>query len=236
MFDVDDKNIIRLEKDLKLFAKKALPFATKNTVNSAAFQTQKTVKSGLRDDLILRNRFTEQSIRVDQTRTLDVRRQAAIVGSTADYMRTQELGGSEVKTGKQGKAIPTSYSSGEGDDTQPRRRLPRKPNKLENIRLRRLGSKGKSRQQKNLIAVKAAASSGNKYVYLDLGRRKGLFKVVGGKRKPRVKMVHDLTRKSVTIPKKPWLLPAVRRTERNVPELYRKSLLFQLRRRNILGY
>lgn len=225
-----------MEKDLKLFAKRALPFATKNTLNQAAFQTQRTTKTDLRKNLVLRNRFTEQSVRVEQTRTLNIRRQAAVVGSIAGYMEDQEFGGVKSKKGKEGVAIATSYSAGQGDDTQPRTKLPRKPNKLENIKLRHRRTKGKSKRQKNLIAVRSAAKSGDKYVYLDLNRRRGLFRVLGGKRKPRVKMVHDLTNRSIRVPKKPWLRPAVQRTERQLTEIHKKSLLFQLRRQNILGY
>ena len=79
----------------------------------------------------------------------------------------------------------------------------------------------------------AAAEGGSKYVYLNLGRRKGIFKVVGGKRKPRVQMVHDLSNTTVRIPANPTLAPAVARTRRAIPLLYKSQLIQQLQRRGL---
>lgn len=233
MFDITTRDVRRMENDLKAFQHKALPFATRNTLNQAAFTAMREARQNVGDDMIERNRYTRQSIRVEQARTLAISRQAATVGSIADYMADQEFGATHVKTGKEGVAIPTSYSAGQGRDAQPRTRLPRKPNKMANIQLRNRSKKGASRKQQNLIAVKTAAANGHKYVFLDLGRRKGIFKVTGGKRRPKVQMVHDLTRQSVTIPRNPWLFPAVERTKPQVQRLYADSLRFQLRRHSL---
>lgn len=233
MFGVDNRDIKRMERDLKEFAKDALPFATRKTLNDAAFQTQKIARVDIQDDLTLRNRFTVQSIQVDQARTLNVRRQESVVGSIADYMEDQEFGAVKSKGGKEGVAIATSYSAGQGEDAQPRTRLPRKPNKMANIQLQRRRKKGSSRKQQNFIAIQQAAQSGRKYVFLDLGRRKGIFKVTGGKRRPKINMVHDMTKQSVVIPKNPWLKPAFDETTRMLPAFYADALRFQLRRRNL---
>lgn len=232
MFSINTRDIKEMEGDLKAFAHKAFPFATRNTINSAAFNAQREARSGVSDSLTLRNRFTVQSIQVEQSRTLQVSRQSATVGSIADYMEDQEFGGTKTKKGKRGVAITTGYAAGQ-EGKQPRSRLARRPNAIANIMLQKKRRKGKTRKQRNLIAVKAAAESSQKYVYMDLGRRQGIFKVIGGKRRPRVKMVHDLSRQSVRIPAKPWLNPAVISTEKIIPELYRKSLEFQVRRQNL---
>jgi len=81
--------------------------------------------------------------------------------------------------------------------------------------------------------VKEAAQSGRKYVFMDLGRRKGIFKVIGGKRRPRIKMVWSMENKSVVVPANPMLGPAVDQTRKLMPEMYRKSLVFQLKRNNL---
>lgn len=231
MFAVNDSDIKQMESDLKTFASKALPFATRNTVNGAAFEARKIAQTGIRENMVNRNRFTVQSVRVEQTRTLNIRNQAAIVGSIADYMADQEFGAIKNKTGKEGVVIATSYSAGQGEDAQPRTRLPRKPNKMANIQLQKRRKKGSSRKQQNLVAIKQAAKTGRKYVFLDLGRRQGIFKVIGGKRRPKIKMVHDMTSESVVIPKNPWLKPAVDKVD--VPKIYRKSLEFQLKRQGL---
>lgn len=228
MFQIDDRQIKQLENELKGFKDRALPFATKATVNRAAFETRKVAQTTIREDMVNRNRFTVQSIQVDQARTLKIQQQAAAVGSIADYMEVQEFGGV-----KSSPALPTGYSAGQ-EGSQPRTRLPRKPNKLANIKLAKRSKKGTSRRQRNFTAVKAAAQSGQKYVYLDMGRTKAIFRVVGGKRKPRLKMVHNLSRQSVTIPRNPWLAPAVAAVEPKMQQFYGEALRFQLKRHGLL--
>lgn len=233
MFGVDNRDIRELERDLKTFANRAYPYATRQTLNDTAFQAQRIAREDVRNDMVLRNRFTVQSIQVDQARTLAVSRQAATVGSIADYMEDQEFGATKAKKGSEGVAIATSYSAGQGQDAQPRTRLPRKPNKLANIQLQNTRRRGSSRKQRNLIAIKDAAASGNKFVFLDLGRRKGIFRVTGGKRNPKIRMVHDLSNQSVVIPKNPWLKPAFDESLRMLPAFYADALRFQLRRNGL---
>lgn len=230
MFHIDNKDIIKLEKKLKYLSYRSLPFATKQTLNDAAFQTQKIAKADITKKMIQRNKFTLQSIRVNKASGLDIRRQQSIIGSTADYMEIQEFGGQEKKSSKVGKPIATSYSSGEGQNTQPRMRLPVRTNKLQNIQLKRQRFKYKGRKQQNAILVREASKSNNKFVYLDLGQTKGIFKVVGKKKSIKVRMVHDLSRSSVTISKNPWLKPATDETLRMLPAFYADALRFQLRR------
>jgi hypothetical protein len=233
MLTFDDRQIKRYEADLKTFAKRAFPFATKNTVNQAAFTAQRIGREGIKHDFILRNPHTVRSIQVEQTRTLNVRNQAATVGSIAPYMEQQEFGGTKVKRGKEGVPIPTSYSAGQGENAQPRTRLPRRPNTLPNIRLSNRRTGRGSKKQRNFIAVKQAAQSGQKFVFMDLTRRRGIFRVLGGKRNPRVKMIWDLSSKTTQIPRRPWLAPAVRKTIPMIPQIYKNSLVYQLKRHNI---
>lgn len=232
MFKIKDKQIIEFEKDLKAFAHRAFPFATKNTVNSAAFLTQKVIRKNLKTKMVLRNKFTVRSIRVDMAKTLVVRNQESVVGSDAGYMVDQEFGATKISKGSKGVVIHTGFSAGQ-QGQQPRTRLPRGKNKMKNIKLRRSSKKGVSRKQQNLIAIRQAAVSTRKYIYLDLGKSEGIFKVVGGKRKPRIKMVHDMSRQSVIIPRNPWLKPSFDRVVKVVPKIYRNSLIFQLNRHNL---
>lgn len=233
MLSVKTDQIKQMESDLKTFAARAYPFATKNTVNQGAFRGRMYAQQNIEQNMTNRNKFTRNSVRVEQTRTLDVRRQQAITGSIADYLADQEFGAIKTASGSEGVALPTSYSAGQGMGAQPRTRLPRKPNKMRNIKLRNRGRKGASRKQKNLVAIKGAAKSGNKFVFLDMGRTKGIFRVLGGRRKPRIKMVYDLSRPSVVVPRNPWLAPAVEQARKDMPEIYRKSLKFQLKRQGL---
>ena len=77
MITVDMRQVKRLEEYLKFFAERAYPFATKNTINQAAFHAMRGAKENIREDMTNRNKFTERSVRVEQSRTLVVSRQAA---------------------------------------------------------------------------------------------------------------------------------------------------------------
>lgn len=227
MIEIDDKEIRRFAADLKTFAARAYPFATKATINRAAFETRKGYQENIRQSLTLRNKWTGRSVQVDQARTLNVQRQAARVGSVAPYMADQEFGGTVRGKGKT-KPIATSYSAGQSG--RPRTRLPRRPNQIKNIRLRG------GRKAGNAAAVRMAAETRTRFVFLDLGRRRGIFRVLGGKRKPYVRMVWDMSRRSVDVPATPLLAPATRETETRLPRFYGEAALFQLKRHRILGY
>ena len=233
MIRADTREIKQYEDDLKQFAAKAYPFATRKTINDAAFQTQQIARADIGRSMTTRNAYTRQSIQVDQSRTLNVRRQAAEVGSTADYMEDQEFGAIKAKRGAQGVAIPTSYAAGQGMNAKPRKRLPRRANNLANIRLSKRRKKGPSRKIQNMVAIRDAATSGRPFVFLDLGRKKGIFRVLGGKGRTKIKMVVDLSSDSVTIPRNPWLKPATGEAAVMLPAFYERALRFQLRRRNL---
>lgn len=233
MFNAKTDEVKQLESDLKTFAARAFPFATKNTVNQGAFRGRKYAQENIETNMTNRNRFTRNSVRVEQTKQLNVRRQEALVGSIADYLADQEFGAVDAANGSTGVPIPTSYSAGQGEQARPRTRLPRKPNKMRNVKLRNRGRTGVSRKQKNLVAIKGAAASGSKYVFLDLGRSMGIFKVMGGRKRPRIKMIYDLSRRTVVIPSSPWLAPAVKRAQKDMPDIYRDSLKFQAKRQGL---
>jgi hypothetical protein len=232
MISIDAQEIKDLERDLERLATRALPFATRSTVNSAAFAAQKVSRENIRSGMINRNKFSVQSVRVRKAVGLKIELQAASVGSIARYMAIQEFGGTKNTAGKKGVPLTTSYASGEGMGTQPRRRLARKRNKLANLKLQRKRKKGANRRQKNIIAIAEAARSGKKFVFLKLARREGIFKVVGGARRGRqkIRMVHDLTNRAVRIPQNRWLLPAVETVRPQIPSMYKKALEFQIKR------
>lgn len=229
MFTMNSPDIFKLEKDLGRASKTAIPFATRNTLNAAAFSAMNTAREDVREKMVTRNAFTVRSIQVEKAKTLRMSRMEARTGSTADYMETQEFGGIKRGQGKQGVHIATSYAAGQGE-AQPRTRLPRKGNKMADIQLTKRGKRGMSRKQRNLVAIKTAAASSRKHIFLDLGKTKGIFRVVGGKRRPKIRMVHDMSRKTVIIKRNPWLAPAVKKTEPRIAGLYRDSLKFQAKR------
>jgi len=236
MIDVKTKQLRQMERDLKLFNARALPYATRQTVNSLAFAARKDWQGEMAEAFTLRNQWTQRSVRVEQTRTLDIRRQESVVGSMAGYLEDQESGATLQAQGQEGRAIPTPYSSGEGMAARPRKRVPRRPNRMKSIDLSNRRVRAASRAQRNYLLVRQAAESGRRFIYMETDRVKGIFRVIGGKRRPRVRLVHNMSHQSVRIPRTPTLQPALEKTQPKADVLYRKALRFQLRRHGILGY
>ncbi len=226
--EINTKDIRRLERTLTGMSKHGVKFATMFAMNGAAFEARQLAVRNVEKKFITRNAWTKRSIRVNKGNTRDLR---ASVGSTEDYMRKQELGGSERAGGRKGVAIATSYSSGEGENARPRRKLSRRPNRIRNITLKNTTGRARGRKARNVAKVKEAAKGSNKVVYLDglTGKKKrGLFRITGGKRRPKVKMIQDMSQKKVRTRKKPWLGPATRTAAKGIPRRYKKSLLMQI--------
>ena len=225
MFDIDTRQLHGLERRLERLNSRGLPYATRQTMNDLAFESRAVARAELPTRMVLRNKHAINSIQVTKATSLNISQQAAHVGSIADYMATQETGGIKTKQGGAAVAIPTTTAAGQGRNAKPRTRLPRAALKMGAIHLKRIAASrnAKNRKQRNAIAM----ATSDKYVFLDLGRRKGIFrKDKGGG----VTMLHDLTRASVQIPKNEWLKPATEAAERKLPGFYKRALEFQLRR------
>ncbi len=231
--DFDDKELKRFEASLIKMRRKALPFATRDTVNTAAFQTREVAQDNIRRTMVTRNRWTVGSVKVEKSRTLQMSRQEASVGTGLDYLELQEFGGTKRSKGRRGVPIATGVASGEGENARPRRKVPTRSHRLSVIKLSRGRMKAANRRQRNLLTVKQALETKRKFVYLDLGRRKGIFKVTGSKKKSRVRMVWSMGKRTVSIPANPWLNPAARTVARRMPGIYRKALKKQLIRHRI---
>lgn len=229
----DDRELKGYLRDLKQFKAKALPFATKGLVNTAAFQTRVEAKKNIKKQMTLRNANTLRGIQVEQARTLQIKKQAAAVGSLDQYMEGQEFGRTDRSKGKHGIPIPTPTATGEGEAARPRRRLPTKPNKLKNIQLSRRRGRAANRKQRNMVAVQQAIKTKRKYVFLDTQKFPGIYRVTGRKKNPRVKLVHNMARRTVKIPPNPWLLPATDRVIPRLPGIFKKQLKRQLIRHKI---
>lgn len=238
MFTVDTREVKQLEADLKRFKEKAYPFASRNTLNVAAFTARKEWQTNIGREMIERNKFTRNSIRVEKAKSLNVNHQAAAVGSIAPYMEDQEFGETKRKKGKEGVPLVTSYAAGQGMGNRRRTRLPKRANALKNIKLRRAKGRAKGRKQRTLLTVLDAIKSGNRTVFLDLGKTKGIFRVVGGSKKTKrgwpkgakLRMLYRMTDAAVTIPANPTLGPAVRTVGAKLNEIHAESLKFQLRK------
>ena len=103
-FDADLKDLGRLQKDLQIFSKKSIPFATRNALNETAILGRKLWKGEMGRRFILRNKFVVGSLRVVKvSRGQNVAQMFSMIGSISPFMGLQESGG--TKSGKTG-AVP----------------------------------------------------------------------------------------------------------------------------------
>lgn len=232
-FEVPD--LQRFNDALERFARRGIPFVARNTLNGAAFRGREIwTKVVLPAKLEMRNKWTVRSIRVVKARGRSIRRMESRLGSLADYMAIQERGGTERKKGTHGVPIPTSVASGEGRGKQPRKKLVRRPNRLPNIRLTSLRP-GMSAEQRRVVAVAMAARTKRRYVFMDLGERKGIYRVRGGKR-PKVDLIWDLTKGSVVIPPSGTLAKTLLLLTPQIPDIAKRAMIQQLRFNRVTGF
>jgi hypothetical protein len=234
----DDKDLRRFERDLKTFGKRAYPFATKNTLNKSALQTQVEARRNISRRMTIRNTFTLREVKVVFTKSLDVRQQETVVGASlrVPYLRDQEFGGVH-KPGRGGThvAVPGTMAAGQGATGRgaaARTRPVRKPLWMKNIKLIK-PRRGRSRKQRNFLAVQAAIKAKKKQVFLDIPGTPGIYAIGGTRKSPKLRRVWLLKQRSVPIPRNPWLLPATDRIITRMPRIYRKELKQQLTRHRL---
>lgn len=241
LVDVEWRGLDKLIRDLDKFRRQAVPYGIRNGLNATAFEARGIYIETARSKMTLRNTFTERSIQVDKASGLNVRTMESRVGSVAPYMDEQERGTTETAQGKHGVPIPTSFSAGQGLRRQPRTKLVQRPNRLPAIHLTNRSGRATSRAQRNAIAIRRALTSGNRYVFLDIrnlhgGRRKGIYRLQGTKSGLKVRLIWDLSERSVRVPTNPMFLHTVISTMNVAPKIQAAAIVQQMRRYHILGY
>ena len=241
MILVDVRELHGLEKQLQTFAARALPFATRQTLNQAVYDTRRGYQREMRHELTLRNTWTEGSAKFEPTRVLDISRQHASVGSVLEYMATQEEGGYVHGAQGRSKPVPTAFARVSGQ----RARMVKQANRMRAIALADKKHAGQSVKQRLVVAVRVAVQTGRRYVYLDLGGSKGIFRVTGGvddgrkrgwAKGAKLRRVWDMSRSAVHVPRHALLRVATNTTTDRLPWLYQQALVAQLRRHGLLGY
>jgi len=217
----------KLALDLNRVAKKAVPHAIRNSLNTSAFVARFAWQGAIREKLITRNKFTVSRVLVNKARGTNVSTLESAVGHPEDYMLKQERGG--IDRG----AVPMPAASGE--KSVPRRRLVRRPMKLRAITLGRRGRKG-SKRQRNAASIRMALKTKGKFVFLDTGKTKGIYKLSGGKRKLKFRMIWNMKTKSRFIKPTKTLEPALNRIDGKLAGIHIRSLKEQLRRRRLMGF
>jgi hypothetical protein len=215
-------------KDLDLIQKRSIPYAVRDTLNGLAFEVRKLWIAQMGKDMVLRSKWTQGSIRIDKATGATIAGMQATLGSLAPYMHTQEQGGTESAGARKGVPIPTTSAAGQAMKARPRTRQVQRKNWLSAIQLRNRVTG--IRQRRNAVAIAQAAKTGG-VAFLDLGRRKGLFRVTGTpKGRLRIRMVWDLSKRSVKIPRNPTLERTVATLAPRVAGIGQRAITEQMKR------
>lgn len=226
MITVDTSAMRKYTRALKAVSSRGVDYAMRNTLNDVAYKGMRIGRKEVQERFTIRTPWTIRSIGFRRAITL-VKPESA-VGSTEEYMRTQEEGGARRPTsGAKNVPVPTGYAYNE-EGTTDHKKLPLRSRRMRNIQLTKNG--GSSRRARNQAAIAAAISSANKFAYMDTPKMKGIFHVKGGKKTRRLKLVHDLRHKSVNIPKREWLRPTADKALDYAPRYYYRNMLRQIDR------
>lgn len=223
MITVELKGVKEMLRDLQKMRAKAIPYAIRNALNVAAFETRSIWQREIKSVFTNRNTYTARSIRVEQASTT---RLEAKVGSVADYMNTQEQGG--VVKGKTGhiKAIPMAKARGGANTALVRSRF-----YLGAIQVAHPALRGGRRQQ-NAIAIAIARKQGKKVALLTRpSGAKGLFLLgAGTKRKLNTRLLWDVSRGSVRVKPEHTLERSIAAVKPKLEHMMMASLQQQMQR------
>ena len=233
-WEMEVKKLNKFHRALNDFSKKEFAVINGMALNQTAFETQLKAKQIVERRFILRTKFTLGSIRFQKVKGFA--NQFSEAGSIAPYMEDQEFGKTKTKTGKRGVDIPTRAASGESRGSSPRKRVMRRPLQRGRIRLFKRRIKAKTRRQFIFLTVRQAAqASGRQFVFLPLQRAPGIYMISGGKKNPKVNLIHDLSKTSVRISKTKWLEPAVNNVRRKMPQFYERAFRLRLKKNRALA-
>ena len=232
---IDLSDVRKLHRDLEAFAHRALPYAARNGINAGAFAGRKEWLVQQDRSFILRNKYVARSTQVTKATGMNVAHMAAFLGNLAPFMGKAERGGIERGKGGGSKPIPTNVAAGQGMSSGPRTKTVRKANWLSAIKFGKRGKAG-NRKQRNAIAIRQAVAAGQRFTFLELENRKGLFRITGGKKRVNVRMVWDLSHRSVRVPASHTLERTLKAIEPRMAIIHRDAIVEQLRRNHVLGY
>jgi len=229
MITVELKGDKRMVGDLAKMRAKAVPYALRNALNTAAFETRVIWQREIKSAFITRNNYTVGSVRVEQA---SVTKLVAKTGSIADFMDEQEEGAVIKGSGKH-KAIPTAAAAGQAGGGK-RTRLIRNRFYLGAIQVAHPALSGGRRQQ-NAIAIAVARKQGKKVVLLNRPKGgKALFLMgAGTKRKLKTRMLWDVSRGSVKVKPEPTLERSIAQVKPKLEHMMAASMQQQMQRYSI---
>ena len=240
----------RLEDDLGRMRTRVVRRASAATLTEMATRTRENAKANIKSQFTLRKgreQWTLRGIRsTRQSATQPLARQFTRAGAVRypdgrdNPMALQETGGKIPYTSGRTTRVTTAQGAGQGDRATPRTRVATAANR---VRLgakvdRPISTRGMSRRQRNVAAVRRAKRRGRRLVLMRLAgsNKVGIFRRRGRGKQVEIKMVHRLYQgRRLAVRARPWLTPAAERVRidgetigvRQLDAAVRKARLFR---------
>src|SRR4051812_15571382 len=150
-----------MQRELEQLAKRAIPYAARETLNGLAFAGRKIWQEQMASSLTLRNQFTQRRALVERATGSRMSEMEATLGHTEDYMRRLEAGiGERARRG--GLAIPTEAAAGQAKGSLPagRKRAVRASLVIRVLGKLKRQSGSMPRKARNARAVREAIKNG----------------------------------------------------------------------------
>ena len=192
-------------KNLNTYNKKGLMFAQKNSLDTCAEITKVQARKDLASQFTLRNKYSQNSINYKKSRFSGGKMiREATVGSYLGYMKDQELGYTlNAESGKE--LIPTPEARTGRNKKKPVARRYSKPKARRAPTIKRppngnaLGVAKRTMNKKEMFHLdKKGSKKEGVYIFNNRGK---------------LKMVYNMTKSSMKVNKKPWLIPAVNKLD-----------------------
>jgi hypothetical protein len=225
-----------MQRELEQLARRGVPYAARETLNGLAFEGRKIWQGEMRATLTLRNAFTERRALVERATGTRMSDMQASLGHTEDYMRRLEAGiGERARRG--GLAIPTEAAAGQAKGSLPagRKRAVRPSLVIRVLGKVKRQAKSLPRKVRNARAVRDAIRNGSRLAYLELDRRRGIYKIMGGRKRPKIRKLYDLSRRAVPLPRIPTLQRTLALTLQHGPRIGLAAIQKQLDRARSRG-
>jgi len=231
---IELRGLDEMQRELERMAKKAVPYAAREMLNGLAFAGRAIWQDEMRASLTLRNAFTTRRAIVRKVTGYKMAEMQAVLGHTEEYMLRLEYGAGDHATGE-AVAIPTEVAAGQAKGSLPggRQRPVKKAFYLRAIPKLRRQSKAIPREARNARAIQQGIKDGSRLAYLEFQRRKGIYRLKGGKRNPEILKVYDLTHPFVPRPRKPMLQRTIDKALLQAPALGLAAVMRQLDRHRI---
>lgn len=219
------------QRQLEQLSKRAVPYAAREMLNGMAFAGRQIWQRQMAESLTLRNAFTARRALVERASGTRLADMQAVLGHTEDYMRRLEFGiGERARRG--GLAIPTETAAGQAVGSLPsgRKRAVRPSLVIRVLGKVKRQSRAMPRKARNARAVREAIANGTRLAYLELDRRRGIYKIMGGRKRPQIRKLYDLTRRAVPLPRIPTLEQTLALTLQQAPDIGLAAVQRQLDR------